>query len=187
MSYSYQKEFQEALIRTDKLCFIIPKWTFKDRLLQSNDSIRKISNTLNDFLKGQKMSYEDLAGQCMFVHTETSELIANKIDCNSLITIGWLYDEIINESLYEFTEEEFKYFISEKPQMLRGFDVHVWITLDSGEMIDFTLLTTIGKINGRFAPGTTLMCRPEEPECFIKYHPMVVGREAVLKAFAYLF
>ena len=184
MVYSYQKEFQEALTRTDKLGFIIPKWNFEDRLLHSNNSREKISNILNNFLKSQEMSYEDLACECIFVHTKISELIANEIDCKSLITIGWFYDERINKSCYEFTEEEFKYFTSDRSQKLPGFDVHVWITLDSGEIIDFTLLTTIGKIDGNFAPGTTLMCRPEEPECFIKYHPMVVGEEAVMKTFA---
>jgi hypothetical protein len=187
MSYSYQKEFHEALARTDKLGFITPKWSFKDRILHSNDSIRKVSNILNKFLGSQEMSYEDLAGQCIFVHTGISELITTEIDYNSLITIGWFHDEKINESFYKFTEEEFKYFVGNKPGIFQGFDVHVWITLDSGEIIDFTLLTTIGEINGNFAPGTILMCRPEESECFIKYHPMVVGRDAALKAFAYLF
>lgn len=186
MTYSYQKEFQEALKRTGELGFTIPQWQFTDRILKSNDSIKKVSNTFNNFLRSQQMSYEDLSGQCIFVHTETSKLIATEIDCDSLITIGWFYDETINESCYEFTTKEFEYFVKNKPQILQGFDVHVWITLDSGEIIDFTLLTTIGKINGKFPAGATLMCKPEEPECFIKYHPMLVGREVIFHTFAYL-
>jgi hypothetical protein len=134
------------------------------------------------------MCYEDLAGQCIFIHNGIFELVANEINCNSVVTIGWFYDETINKSMYKFTEEEFKNFAIKKTDILKGkgFDAHVWITLDSGEIIDFTLLTTIGKINGHYPPGSTLMCRPEDENCPIKYHPMVVGKDAILQTFAYL-
>jgi hypothetical protein len=183
MNYSYQKEFQEALQITEKLGFFIPTWKFKERLLYSNNSIKKVSDTLNYFLINHEMCYEDLASQCIFIHNGTFELVAREIDCNSIVTIGWFYDETIHESMYEFTEEEFKNFTIKKPGISKGFDAHVWITLDSGEIIDFTLLTTIGKINGSYPPGSTIMCRPED--CPIKYHPMVVGRDAILQTFAY--
>ncbi|MBH8553944.1 hypothetical protein I8751_16505 [Nostocaceae cyanobacterium CENA357] len=183
MDYSYQKEFQEALERTKRLGFTIPKWKFNDRLLRSKDSIEKISNTLMNFLRYHDMSFEDLSAQCIAVHTKISEIITQVISCNALVTIGWFYDENINDSLYKFTEEEFKSWMSNELQAFQGSDVHVWITLDSGEVIDFTLLTTIGKINGMFKPGSVLMARPEKSECFIKYHPMVVGKEAVFRAF----
>lgn len=134
-----------------------------------------------DFLEDSDISFEDLSAQCILVHTLISEKIPQEISCNALVTVGWFYDEKINNSLYKFTEEEFKSWMSNELQGFQGSDVHVWITLDSGEVIDFTLLTTIGKINGKYAPGTILIGKPEEPKCFIKYHPMVVGSEAVFR------
>lgn len=183
MNYSYQKEFQEALERTERLGFTIPEWKFENRVVRSKASIEKLSSTLRNFLQYHNMSFESLSAQCIAVHTKISEIIAQVVSCNTLVTVGWFYDERINDSLYKFTEEEFKSWMSNKLQAFQGSNVHVWITLDSGEVIDLTLLTTIGKINGMFEPGSVLMAKPEESECWIKYHPMVVGREAVFRAF----
>lgn len=179
MNYSYQDEFQEALKRTEKLGFPIPTWNFNDRILYSQDSIRKISDILINFLHIRDMSFKDLSGQCIAVHTILSEKITQAIDCNAIVTVGWFYDEDTNSSLFKFTEEDFKSWMSNESI---GFEVHVWTTLDSGEVIDFTLLTTIGEINGQFSPGSVLMAKPEEPGCF-KYHPMVVGSAAVIRTF----
>ena len=183
MIYSYREEFREALERTKRLGFSNPKWKFENRLLRSEDSIKQISDALRNFLQDYNMTFEDMSAQCIAVHAEMSEIITQIISCKALVTIGWFYDQNINDSLYKFTEEEFKAWMSNEFQAFQGSDVHVWITLDSGEVIDFTLLTTISRNNDMVKPGLVLMGRPEEPECFIKYHPMVVGREALFRAF----
>ncbi|WP_309736198.1 hypothetical protein [Chamaesiphon sp. OTE_75_metabat_556] len=110
MNYSYQKEFQETLKRTERLGFATPTWEFKNLSLYSNNNktVKIICATFNRFLKSHGMSYEDLVGNCIFVHNGISELIASKISCNSVVTIGWFYDETIDKSSYEFTEEEFQ-------------------------------------------------------------------------------
>lgn len=183
MNYSYQEEFQEALERTKKLGFTVPAWRFENRILWSKNSIEKISCLLIEFLQYYGKNFEYLSDQCIAVHSIIITQITQVLNCNALVTIGWFYDQNINDSLYEFTEEDFKSWMKNDLQAFKGSDVHVWITLDSGEVLDLTLLTTIGKINKMFEPGSILMARPEEPECFIKYHPMVIGKEAIYKAF----
>lgn len=66
----------------------------------------------------------------------------------------------------------------------RGLNFHVWLTLESSEILDLTYLSSLAAINpkdwGKYA-GHVLGGYPNDVFLNHTYHPMVVGDEYAIK------
>ncbi len=118
---------------------------------------------------------KDVQGQCVPMHYHLKHAIERKFGCKAFITIGSVKDKRFNKWLYDYTEEK----ISSDLTMgiSQALQFHCWITLDSLEIIDVTLMTTIASvINDDQASGYIIARHASDLERF-EYVPMIIGEK----------
>ena len=120
---------------------------------------------------------ESLAYKCIDAAYKTLPDIEKLVP--GYITIGFVDQYINNRCIFEygrFTDENIKSWLVQPPG--RTFSSHVWLTLPSLEIIDFTLLSTLAVI--KKAPdklGEMILAHPVDLIHGLAYHPMIVSED----------
>jgi hypothetical protein len=181
--YSYAEEFRKAILFTKELGFRTPDFVFRDKLYCDQEAINKISKLLEQELVTNKMRIEDLTAQCLNMNIRIVKKLSNILRCKAIVTIGYITIKSANEDLYRFSREELRNWLNPN-SMVNQANAHAWITLESGEVVELTLLTSIAVIKGCEGKGAFMCARPEDPGMAIEFHPIAVGIEVIEKAFS---
>ena len=128
-------------------------------------------------------------GRCLQFHVEMSNAMRQVFNLNSVLTIG--YVTYHGQDFYKFDS------ISSKLTRVQAdgkhvIDIHVWLTLPSYEIIDFTLLAHMAYIHSSPEKKERLKSATDFPYYFgsaaflhsdegVAYHPRYVGEDVLRK------
>lgn len=109
--------------------------------------------------------------------------ISELFECKSYLTIG--HYKHCGKNLYKFSKRDLRKWIQEPVTgIVNSLDAHTWITLESGEVIDATLPTTLGYLFGKTELyGHGFLGYPQDIaiESNLIFHPMFLGTQEILQ------
>ena len=130
-----------------------------------------------------------VTGQCINLHIEISKVIKQKLEINSILTIG--YVNIAGQDFYKFEKFDSNLFRvqADKKEVV---DIHAWLTLPSYEIIDLTFLAHISYVSSTPEKKEQLKKATSFPYYFgspdflysdelVIYHPKYVGEDILRK------
>lgn len=130
----------------------------------------------------------DSAGQCIKWSQFIRPYLEDVIECPLYLTIGqlWRNGKPVYapswEQLYHWKSEGFR--IADFGPSGGGFQLHAWLTLPSGEILDFTLLSSLAAAAPKGwakAAGQVIGGYPVEVFQGHEFIPMVVGDEYAIR------
>ena len=126
-----------------------------------------------------KYTTEHVSGQCLSVHLELLDHVRNYFKSPAYYTIG--YFSINGIPAYNFNEEDLRiWYLNGIPNYPR-LDIHAWITLPTGEILDFTLPTTLGVAqNEPKLIGGVISKHYSELTNSLSYSPMILGEDSLI-------
>lgn len=176
MPENYRERFQHALERTSRLGLTAPAISFETGLqLSRPESLyclkRLLQNALGD------VAPERIAGQCAPLSDALCQPIESILGRRAYFTLGWYRDG--PREVFRMSERDIQTWLLGNTSGRANF--HAWITLSTMEIIDYTLLTTIGVVTGNNALlGEMVVGHPDTLK--FEYHPMLVGNDVLYRA-----
>jgi len=155
--------------------FLIP---IEDRIL--NDEKRKqISELFIHYSGIPAESWERrITGQCVAVHFLLMDKITNILGSRPALTLGWV--EAGGREFYRFGQQEVSRWLKEGNGSLTDAKLHMWLTLASMEIIDFTFVPSYIVVNKIPTNEIGFDCGHwSEFSDNRKHHPVVVGNDIV--------
>lgn len=178
-NYSYLAEWRAAIERTRRLGLEVPECRLQP---EKRYLTPRFIQEFPYIIKKEVGIIEDseIIAQCMNFHLMIIPVIQDYLKCSAIFTIGWI-DIDHKHYLYKFDESFIENSISNN--MTKEYiNIHAWITLESMEIIDATLPTTIAKIqNTQKGYGEVIMQHCESPNKLF-YMPMLVGDDYLVKS-----
>ncbi|MEM3335859.1 MAG: hypothetical protein QXY47_07500 [Thermoplasmata archaeon] len=177
----YYQEFLLAIERTKNFKLSIPEINIKpQKRLLSNEVINQLPEVI--FQNFGYLTPEQLINNCIEIHFNLRQVIENFLRAKTYYTIGYI--TINNVSIFKINEEDIKSYLQNK--ITKPVNFHSWLTLESLEIIDLTLPTTIAVIkNLPQKTGGIIAKHPNELSGNLVYHPMLVGTDFLLKIKAF--
>lgn len=210
--YSYKKEFNKAFESTVRLGFPVVKNICDNQIIFTDANIKCLKDLFNKVIElaiednqiekqlinlqtnnqeiynrlartklDENYYYLVLFRNCLNINVTTLNLINECSNINAYLTLGYYRDELLEKNFHEFSASDFQKILHDK-----NLDIHAWITLDTLEIIDFTLLTSIGFLKGEAdLIGTIYHHYPDvsaQTNRFTHY-PVIIATDEVLKAF----
>lgn len=116
----------------------------------------------------------DIDRQCVPIHFNLLPELKRHLNCNAHLTLGSVY---YNERIrFEMSDDYIKETL--RLGITPNFKFHCWITLDSTEIIDLTLASTLGSGPNSNGSGHVLAIHPDhmnEKVPKLEYVPMLLG------------
>ncbi len=172
----YKGEFLEAFARAKRLGYDqgdISYASCSNKLLVG----RTLDSLVALFQKALgSMEPEMVAGNCLSISLLLKNLIEDELNLKSYFTLGSFH--MSGKSSFEFSEDELKQWIQHGIPDFSNIDIHAWLTLESLEVIDATIATTIGiACNVPEAVGRVIHDLPSDLNGDLSFHPVIVGAE----------
>jgi hypothetical protein len=153
----------------------------------ATNGIRYLSNP-NFFSKiGRYLKIDDpldLVAKCNVVSQVICEVIQENLGCNAYLTIGDV--TLSGGPFFNINQAYVSELIAGGKRSLHPLQYHhhAWITLDSMELIDFTMSTSMALLSKDLSPeirakmlGGVLSGHGDELLLGVQYHPVLVGEE----------
>lgn len=127
-------------------------------------------------------SVDGAAGQCLKWSHFLAPYVSRRAGCAAWVTIGqlWKSDGVI----FDPTWDELRSWKDDGVQRgdfrkRSGLNLHAWITLQTGEIIDFTFYPSLAAVYPEYAPYAGLAVFGRDPNVVdsFRYFPMAVGSE----------
>ncbi len=134
-----------------------------------------LSSKFEDFLfKVMPMNNLNiLSRNCLAVNLALIEKIKGHFQCDASYTIG--YVEYSGKPIFKKTEGELSIIMQDKSRKNEA-NLHAWITLDSFEIIDLTILTTMANyLNEDSIRGQIIFENPDTLKNGLSYFPMLTS------------
>lgn len=114
---------------------------------------------------------ERIAGRCLEITYALVEFLASA-GVSSLYTLGWM--SFAGHPVYHFTQDDVRRWINQPAHNHDKIDMHAWVTLTSGEIIDPSWLSTVGIVRDRRdLIGAVIIAEPAQPTSH-QYHPVTI-------------
>jgi hypothetical protein len=172
----YKSEFLEAGARAKRLGYdpgnISSSYFYKKFL---------VGRTLDSFVAllpkvFREMNPQMVAGNCGNISLALQNYIEDELHLKSYFTLG--YFKLNGKSSFEFTEDDLKQWIQSGVPDFFNINIHVWLTLESLEIIDATIATSIGiACNIPDAIGGIIHELPSDLKGDLSFHPVIIGAE----------
>lgn len=112
-----------------------------------------------------------IAGMCMQIAGSLVGFLAGA-GIDAIYTLGWM--SYGGHPVYQFGPRDVEHWLARGMPDRRRIDVHAWVTLPSGEIIDASWLTTVGIVqNRRELIGAVILTDPDQTTSH-QYHPVTV-------------
>lgn len=170
----YEQEFNASLLRTKKWKLNPPAFTSLPGRLLTEDVMPMIQKCWISELDG--WGYEDFSQKCFQVTSSLQEPLQELLGVPLFYTLGYVQEDG-KGPIFHTEVAELKRLIRNKLP-LGHINLHAWLTLPTYEVLDFTLLTTLGTLldmpdlKGRAVAG-----HPADFPGHPSYHPQLVGDE----------
>src|ERR1700749_1840616 len=173
---AYKAEFERAVERTLELGLPNPDPTYSSKRYWTpqvlQDTLTRIVHQFNI------ADASVLESNCIRVNYELIDFLQNALTCRAYLTIGWV--NVAGHDFYKITEEEVKGWLERGATSL-GVEIHVWITLDSMEILDITFATTIGRQFGSNSHDKGVLIDAIDPDTGRRHHPFFLGEELLIR------
>lgn len=122
-----------------------------------------------------------LMAECLRIHCVLQPYVDKFYSVKSVITIGHIEKKVGGKDFYEPMEKRVSY-LSQPLDISKRTNIHVWLTLPTLEILDFTLPTTLAHNAGRMdLEGGIIGLHGDEDNSHF-YKPEFVGIEYLYKA-----
>jgi hypothetical protein len=187
--YNYRNEFERAVGRTRRLGLADPQVTYAVNRHWTPEQVGHIAPFIAKLFP--TLDVPDLVTSCHRIHLAVLEPLENLLGCRAYLTIGSTSYPIKGQKFYQRSRvTDFKMSTRQVRRWLRDgieapdsrLNLHAWVTLDSMEVFDMTLPTTMGAHLGRRdIMGGVISCHPDDMKEGIRYHPFLVGEDLFRK------
>ncbi|WHI48411.1 hypothetical protein [Microbulbifer sp. VAAF005] len=125
-----------------------------------------------------------LAGNCTTIHWNTVDELSRALNCKAYFTVGYVVDA--GHEYFKFTYEDVQEWLR-SGQSSKKVMLHAWLTLDSMEIVDFTLGPTIADVrpDQKHLEKAIIALSPEEQDEGFHYIPMIVKDDFLMRIQAY--
>ena len=174
----YEKEFAEAVKNTNKqgLGSYKPYKKTNDRLI-TNESVAQFQNTV----KHLNLTPNMLVAQCLGIHFLLKPYVDEFFGVDSTITVGHIDRKVGGKTFFEPFEQRLEYLRS--PIDLKSpINIHVWLTLPTLEILDFTLPSTLAKAYNLKHLEGAIIGQHGDDDNDLFYKPEFVGQEFLYKS-----
>jgi len=170
----YNEKFLQAIERTCRFGLPDPKFIklSAERFLDS-ETQEKLPYIIRDKLG--ILEEDEIVLQCLLLNMRLKEVFLEYFKVPVYYTIGYI--GIDEKFMFQQTEESLEAMLKngiEGPSI----SLHAWLTLPSMEILDFSISTSYGKVNGiKKMMGAALALHPSELTGGMSYHPMIIGED----------
>lgn len=183
--YNYRNEFERAVGRTRRLGLADPQVT---RTVNRYWTPQKVGQ-IPPFVAGvfPTLDVHDVVASCHRIHMAVLEPLEKLLGCRAYLTVGSTSAPISGRKFYQRRRvRDFKMSDRQVRRWMREgieapdsrLSLHAWVTLDSMEIFDMTLPTSVGAHFGfPDMMGGVISCHPDDMKKGIRYHPFVVGED----------
>lgn len=174
----YEAKFKEALERTRKFGLTVPtEFPLSQNLFLNEKAKRQLPFVIRGELG--VLDEDEIFLQCLSLNIRLKSAFSKYFKCPVFYTIG--YVGVKDHFMFKQTEDSL---LSMLKNGIAGPSVslHAWLTLPSMEILDFSISTSYGRVNGiKEMMGAALALHPSELKGGMLYHPMIVGEEFLHK------
>lgn len=173
----YKSEFLNAVERSKKFGLLVPEISATgSRLL--NDKVQSdLPLIIHDALG--VLEEEEIVLQCLLLNLRLKKVFSSYFKSPVYYTIGYI--EIDDSAMFKQSEETLREMLTKGVEG-PSISLHAWLTLPSMEILDFSISTSYGRVNGiKEMMGKALAMHPSELTGGMKYRPMLVGEDFLLK------
>jgi hypothetical protein len=177
MFVMYENEFNEALNRNRRFGLSVPDIVKPNVGRFITD---KACAELPFFVKDKGLTQEEeVVLQCISFNFRLKEILSEYFKSPLYYTIGHV--KINNDSMFEQSEKSL-FTMLKNGITSPSINLHVWLTLPSMEILDYTLQTTYGRVNNdpRLI-GNVIAQHPNDFTKSMSFHPMIIGEEFMQK------
>jgi hypothetical protein len=130
----------------------------------------------------------ELVAKCNVVSQVICEVIRQEVGCNAYLTVGDV--TFSGEPFFNINQGYVRQLIAGGKRSLnpQHYHHHAWLTLDSMEVIDFTLNTSMALLAKDLSPdirekmlGGVMSGHGDEFRLGVQYHPVLIGEEFYLE------
>ena len=131
---------------------------------------------------------EELVVKCNIVSQIVCEAISNELSCGAYLTIG---DVVFSGKPFFNVDEMYVRSLvagGKRSLAAQGYRHHAWITLDSMEIIDFTMNTSMAMLSKDLSPvvrkqmlGGIVAGHADRLKGGVSYHPVLIGEAFYLE------
>ena len=199
MSYNYNNEFFTALNNTKNLGFHEDVKEFSDKNYFENGCNQLLLDLFPVFqwiskeksmpgLPGHKQLIMSIISNCGPFHNYIKPIVEKLLNCKAYITVGYIKVGDIQE-MHKIDLQTIENSIKNKRFPSQH---HVWLTLDSGEILDLTFQTTFDSLHNShefnqaldegYLPISTTCRSTKDLKNGFEYHPVVIGKEVLKEA-----
>ncbi|EPF80066.1 hypothetical protein GCM10025882_34740 [Acinetobacter gyllenbergii] len=175
----YENDFNLAVKRTSELGLgEYSKFENSEERLITVESVNKFCESINFY----DISYKELSNQCLAIHLKIVDDFNKFFGVNGVITIGHI---VRKDGLKIFHEPMEKRLINlENPvDPTKPNKVHVWITLPTLELVDFTFASTLAVVESNPNYGNAVIAmHGDDLDTDIQYVPEFVGEKYIFRA-----
>jgi hypothetical protein len=173
----YKSEFFNAVERAKQFGLNVPEITEMESRLLSDEAQAELPLIIHNTLG--VLEEEEILLQCLLLNLRLKKVFSDYFKSSVYYTIGYI--EIDDAPMFKQTEESLRKMLEngiEGPSI----NLHAWLTLPSMEILDFSISTSYGRVNGiKEMMGKALAMHPDELTGGMKYRPMLVGEEFLLQ------
>ncbi|WP_254367282.1 hypothetical protein [Pantoea ananatis] len=169
----YEKEFHEAIERTDSWGLCAPYFRMSDKRYTDESTPQKLTECLQNFFEGRDI--RQISQKCFAVNFFMQRQVEKLLGTSLTYTLG--YVEHNQHKVFYTPEEQLRERFSAPPS-LRSVDLHAWLTSPSYEIIDLTFSTTYGVVFD--APECIGLVAAQHYSLFneaLIHHPQIVGKD----------
>ncbi len=181
----YIERLEEAAIKTTQMGLDIGSNPFPLKGELSKDQLRDIVNKCFLLLDDMHVTMaSQVAAKCTLVHLNLHKLLFSEFGIRSFITIGDCVfanqNYVYNEMNYELIDSELR-----SPNVDKTLTAHVWLTLEDGTVLDFTMMPHIdmqyGDADYHLASREPIVVPPSIYSDSNYHRPYLVGLDFLVK------
>ena len=174
---SYEAEWYEAIRRTAKFGLSAPAWKARCKQYLTDERISELFPLLKKVLGS--VSVDRLAGQCLQVNWSLLMEVERWLGCRAHFTIGWV--GLGKEREWCKFDDSFVHSTLKFGHPGGPAKIHAWLTLDSLEILDVTLMTSLAVGFGIEKGKGDVLAGDADSTGVVALKPMLVGPEFALR------
>ncbi|PTV49422.1 hypothetical protein [Acinetobacter pittii] len=150
---------------------------------KSNERLitEKSMQEFQEHIKHLNLTPDLLMAQCLGIHYVLKPYVDKYYNVESVITIGHIERKAGGKVFYEPMEKRVTY-LSQPLDVTKPTNIHVWLTLPTLEILDFTFPTTMAHVLGRKDLEGGIIGQHGDDDNDHFYKPEFVGVEFLYKA-----
>lgn len=146
----YHNNFDTSIQLTKKAGYTIPIETHllkKNTQLLNHSTLEGVYSIFqNEYGKANgNFNLREIKGQCIKVHSEMQSVLLSKLNLQTIITVG--YVKYNGQDMFKFETIGNHNIRRVNQDGKTELDIHVWLTLPSYEVLDFTFIAHLAYVN----------------------------------------